>query len=121
MEQTVQVPQEPKSSKTKSKLSAREPKKKMRKTRSFTDALREKYCSQDDCDPYEFIIDIVIRGKPRNNGPTSAELAHLRNVVSKHEGILVFGRKKDRPSSKRPADLHLFCAVCPDASCSVVC
>ena len=81
MEQTAEMSQEPKSSKTKS--STRVSKKKMQKTRSFTDALREKYCSQDDSQ-CEFIIDIVIRGKPRNNGPTSAELAHLRNVVSKH-------------------------------------
>ena len=55
----------------------------MQKTRSFTDALREKYCDHDDSQSEcEFIINIVIRGKPKNNGPSEAELAHLRNVVS---------------------------------------
>ena len=79
--------------KTRSKSSATVSKRgKMQRTRSFTDALREKYCATDGESQCEFVIDIVIRGKPRNNGPTTAELAHLRNVVCScgvHDNLFV--------------------------------
>lgn len=55
--------------------------KRLVRKRSFLDALTEKYCVNMNDDNYEF-VHIVITGKPRNNG-TDAELAHLRNVVSR--------------------------------------
>lgn len=74
----------------KQKISSRMPRKTMQKTRSFTDALQEKYCTHDES-VGEFIIDIVIRGKPRNNGPTTAELAHLRNIVLSNRRVSTGG------------------------------
>ena len=82
MEQSVEEkPGEDIETVKKGKTSRPAARRKMQKTRSFTEALREKYCTPDE-NVSEFIIDIVIRGKPRNNGPSTAELAHLRNIVS---------------------------------------
>ncbi|XP_076437802.1 uncharacterized protein LOC143276984 [Babylonia areolata] len=90
MDRTPEVPQEPRISTNRSKSTRAVPRKKMQRTRSFTDALKEKYCSQEECQS-DFIIDIVIRGRPKNNGPTSAELAHLRNVVLSNSRVSTGG------------------------------
>jgi len=49
--------------------------------RSFTDALKEKYCvDQDEFNQSGLVIKISFHGKPKDNG-SDAELAYLRNVV----------------------------------------
>ncbi|KAK3087723.1 hypothetical protein FSP39_009625 [Pinctada imbricata] len=50
--------------------------------RSFTEALREKYCINDPNKMYTsgFVVNIFVTGKPKANG-SDAELAYLRNVV----------------------------------------
>ncbi|KAK7091786.1 uncharacterized protein [Littorina saxatilis] len=91
MDQTADISPEPDSGNPRPKSSSRVTRKKMQRTRSFVDALREKYCSQDNDNQCDFVIDIVIRGRPRNNGPTSAELAHLRNIVLSNRRVSTGG------------------------------
>lgn len=53
----------------------------MRK-KSFTEAVKEKYCMSDPNKIYTsgFVIDIKVTGKPKTSD-SEAELAYLRNVV----------------------------------------
>ncbi|CAH1774808.1 unnamed protein product [Owenia fusiformis] len=55
------------------------------KPKTFADALKEKYCDFDDFDSNSsdgFIIDIVVRGKPKvKNDGTGPELGFLTNAV----------------------------------------
>ena len=50
--------------------------------RSFTEALKEKYCMNDPNKLYTsgFVVNIFFSGKPKTND-SDAELAYLRNVV----------------------------------------
>ena len=50
--------------------------------RSFTEALRDKYCTGDveGC-RNNLVLGLVIRGKPRDPSKGQAELGFLRNVV----------------------------------------
>ena len=57
--------------------------------KSFTEALKEKYCVDppDSMKSGGFVVQIVYHGRPKSNG-SDAELAHLRNVVSLRVDIL---------------------------------
>ncbi|XP_060066843.1 tubulin-specific chaperone cofactor E-like protein [Ylistrum balloti] len=60
----------------------RQSRRRLPRQKSFTDALKEKYCTPeiDSCNSGGFMVDIVYHGKPKTNG-SDAELAYLRNVV----------------------------------------
>ena len=52
----------------------------------FVKALKDKYCNADDYSCTSgFVIDIVVRGKPRDSA--GAELGNLRNVVRNFWGF----------------------------------
>lgn len=93
MDKTAETTKEVEGSpESKEKPANKRPRKKMQRTRSFTDALREKYCSQDfDGQSSDFVINILIRHKPRGTGENSAELAHLRNVVLNNRRVSTGG------------------------------
>ena len=56
------------------------PRRKRQRKRSFTEALKEKYCAVDEEPAGGFVVEIVVIGKPKHN-ETDAELGFLRNVV----------------------------------------
>ncbi|XP_033726692.1 tubulin-specific chaperone cofactor E-like protein [Pecten maximus] len=60
----------------------RQGRRRLPRQKSFTEALKEKYCTPeiDSCNSGGFVVNIVYHGKPKTNG-SDAELAYLRNVV----------------------------------------
>lgn len=60
----------------------RQGRRRLQRQKSFTDALKEKYCAPEvnSVNSGGFVVDIVYHGKPKTNG-SDAELAYLRNVV----------------------------------------
>lgn len=67
------------------------PRRKMKRKKSFTDALKQKYCVDESCENMSgFVIQIAFHGKPKTNG-SDAELAYLRNVVLSHSDVCLAG------------------------------
>lgn len=112
MEQTTESSRETEITPEKEKQTTRNPRKRMQRTRSFTDALREKYCSSENDSQCDFIINIMFRHTPpKSPGKDTAELAHLRNVVLNNRRVSIGGLPPTGLSSLCPnvTDLDLSC------------
>ncbi|KAL5014834.1 hypothetical protein ScPMuIL_009104 [Solemya velum] len=62
--------------------------------KSFTEALKEKYCFNENECQSNFVIQIVFNGRPKSN-ETNAELGHLRNVVLSNSCVGHAGLPRD--------------------------
>lgn len=68
------------------------PRKNRTRTKSFTEALKEKYCTEEDWDTERYQnIKIVTAGRPKiKNKDGEVELGFLTNVVSKIDQLTLF-------------------------------